>query len=79
MPPGTSIASRNCSPVWERFARQAADAGLRAVCLDGLRAAQAHFGTALPDAVVASLAQPGLREVSAGHLKPGRMPVEAIR
>ena len=57
---------------WGRFTRQAADAGLRAVCLDGLRAAQAHFGTALPDAVVASLAKPGPREVSAGHLKPGR-------
>jgi hypothetical protein len=57
---------------WERFTRQAADAGLRAVCVDGLRAAHARFGTALPDAVVASLSKPGSREVSAGHLKPGR-------
>lgn len=57
---------------WTQFAGEAGQRGLRAVCLDGLRTAHEHFGTAVPESVLAALAAPGPRELAAGHLHPGR-------
>lgn len=66
------LAQRLDDRDWARFAMEAGQRGLRAVCLDGLRTAQAHLGTAVPESVLAALAAPGPREIAAGHLRPGR-------
>lgn len=60
---------------WDELVRLAGEKGLRAVCLEGMRHAQACFHTQYPEAVLEALAKRGLgtAEPAARYLAGGRL------
>jgi len=57
---------------WAEFCRRAAATGLRAVCLDGLRRAQALLGTRVPVQAIGAL-ETGGDEIAAAYLRGGAL------
>jgi hypothetical protein len=66
------LARRLSSEEWAEFVDLATVKGLRAVCLDGLRATRHQLGTILPEDILARLDATGQPERSAGYLVTGR-------
>lgn len=67
------LAGRLSRDEWSRFVELAAAKGLRAVCLEGLRSAQLHLHTSLPEEVAARLSAPGPQELSDRYLRAGAL------
>jgi hypothetical protein len=67
------LARRLSAGQWSRLCDNAAAKGLRAVCLDGLRASGKYLGTEVPELVRERLGAPGPAELSAAYLRPGRV------
>lgn len=67
------LATRMNESEWSRLLQLATQKGLRAVCLDGMRRAQACFQTQYPAAVLEALAQRGPAEPAARYLNGGKL------
>lgn len=66
------LAQQLTDPEWEQLVQLATQKGLRAVCLEGMRHAQACFHTQYPPAVIESLSRPGA-EPPARYLDGGKL------
>jgi hypothetical protein len=72
------LASRFDRSEWQAFTAAAGSCAIRALCLEGLRLAEARFQTALPFDVVTTLSE-GAPEPSAVFLRKDLRPVDRLR